>query len=362
MNIRTMAERLGMSARTIRFYEQKGLLKPERNTENDYRIFTEADAWRLQLIAALRELDVPLEEISRLMEELLESPIGESRETGVDASRVEPFLAYLNVQRSLTYRRWVEMKGLLVHLDELIEQAADAGGLRLEQLFELARKSKAIREARSGWADRWRFDERAADFDETVRRAEGVQQLAPAHAYDRLLEETAAAVNPVAGERGLDLGTGTGNLAVKLMAAGVRMAGVDQSAEMLKVCKAKHPGLDTKLGNLMAVPFFDGEFDLVVSSFALRHLTVEQLPLALEEIARVLKPGGRVALLDAMLEDTEQRNGWLERNGDGERAQGEGTFPVRKQLLDWFRSHGFVAYAQRLEGEWLSLVVAVKRV
>jgi DNA-binding transcriptional MerR regulator len=68
MNIKD-AERLsGVSVRNIRFYEQKGLLKPARNAENDYREYCEEDIRRLQLIRALRMVDMPLEQIREVVD------------------------------------------------------------------------------------------------------------------------------------------------------------------------------------------------------------------------------------------------------------------------------------------------------
>lgn len=60
----------------------------------------------------------------------------------------------------------------------------------------------------------------------------------------------------------LDAGTGTGNLAGLFAEKGIRMAGVDQSNGMLKRCRSKFPQVETRLGNLMSIPYMDGTFDL----------------------------------------------------------------------------------------------------
>ena len=59
-------ELTGVSARNIRFYEDKGLLAPNRNKENDYREYTPEDIARLKMIRALRMVDIPLEQIKRV--------------------------------------------------------------------------------------------------------------------------------------------------------------------------------------------------------------------------------------------------------------------------------------------------------
>lgn len=59
----------GVSKRNIRFYEKEGLLLPKRNSENGYRVYDEADIWRIKVIKMLRMLDMPLEEIKKVLDE-----------------------------------------------------------------------------------------------------------------------------------------------------------------------------------------------------------------------------------------------------------------------------------------------------
>lgn len=63
MRIKEVEQRTGLTAKAIRLYESKGLLKPARETENDYRDYTEEDVARLKTIAILRKLDVPVKTI-----------------------------------------------------------------------------------------------------------------------------------------------------------------------------------------------------------------------------------------------------------------------------------------------------------
>lgn len=59
----------GVSKRNIRFYEKEGLLLPKRNSENGYRVYDAADIWRIKVIKMLRMLDMPLEEIKKVLDE-----------------------------------------------------------------------------------------------------------------------------------------------------------------------------------------------------------------------------------------------------------------------------------------------------
>lgn len=67
MNIKEAEKLSGVSVRNIRFYEQKGLIKPARNAENDYREYYDEDIRQLQLIRALRMVDMPLEQIREVV-------------------------------------------------------------------------------------------------------------------------------------------------------------------------------------------------------------------------------------------------------------------------------------------------------
>lgn len=97
-----------------------------------------------------------------------------------------------------------------------------------------------------------------------------------------------------AGSRVLDLACGPGELCAELEAAGLAPVGVDLSAGMLARARG---GTPLVRGDVLALPFPDRSVSGVVCGFALRNLV--DLGLFFAECARVLEPGGRVALLDA---------------------------------------------------------------
>lgn len=59
---------VGLSKKSIRYYEENGLLSPKRNKDNDYRIYSEEDIQKLKVIKFLRELNVPIRELKQLKE------------------------------------------------------------------------------------------------------------------------------------------------------------------------------------------------------------------------------------------------------------------------------------------------------
>jgi demethylmenaquinone methyltransferase/2-methoxy-6-polyprenyl-1,4-benzoquinol methylase len=97
----------------------------------------------------------------------------------------------------------------------------------------------------------------------------------------------------------IDVACGTGAVTraiLELLAGGGRVRGVDPSEGMLAEARRSFPGVDFQTGRAEALPADDGEFDFLTMGYALRH--VEDLGVAFREYRRVLKPGGRVLLLE----------------------------------------------------------------
>lgn len=69
MKIREMEQKTGIPSANIRYYEKEGLLKPERNRENNYREYSEADVERLEQIKVLRLLGITVEDIKKLYQD-----------------------------------------------------------------------------------------------------------------------------------------------------------------------------------------------------------------------------------------------------------------------------------------------------
>ena len=107
-------------------------------------------------------------------------------------------------------------------------------------------------------------------------------------------------IGDVAGLDVLDAACGTGRYAIPLAEAGARVCGLDGSEEMLAHARRKAADrsltIDLRHGDLHDLPFEDGSFDLAVSALALCH--VPDLNPVAAELARVLRPGGRVIISD----------------------------------------------------------------
>ena len=103
-----------------------------------------------------------------------------------------------------------------------------------------------------------------------------------------------AVVSP--GDKVLDACCGTGDLALGARAEGGEVTGLDFSEEMLKRARRKSDEVEWIRGDLLRLPFANETFDAATVGFGMRN--VEDLDGALRELRRVLKPGGRLAILE----------------------------------------------------------------
>ncbi|AZN42083.1 MerR family transcriptional regulator [Paenibacillus albus] len=341
MKINELAHKLHITPRAIRLYEAKGLLSPARGEENGYRYYSDHDAWRLQTIASLREMGLSLEQIKVLMEKLDQG----------DSASVHH---YLELQRMALYEKWTKWKHVIGTLDELIERLETKQTLLLDDLFQLSGELQHTHESVSTWKDTWDFDRIAPGFDGSPAILSSGSLLTQSE-YEMVLDFIVQWVAPKQGEDGLDIGTGTGNLAGKLQLSGASMSAVDQSKEMLSRCREKFPAIATKLGNALALPYVDKQFSFLVSAFALHHLEAsKQQELALEEMDRVLKPSGRICIAGLMYEG----------GADGvtyTHDELNGKHPIdRAKLLGWFYEHDYIT-VQHAVNEWIHVVYAVRK-
>jgi demethylmenaquinone methyltransferase/2-methoxy-6-polyprenyl-1,4-benzoquinol methylase len=144
-----------------------------------------------------------------------------------------------------------------------------------------------------------------AMFDRIAGLYDGMNTVMTAglHHHWRRRAVQLAAVS--AGDRALDVATGTGDLALELaarVAPGGEVIGVDFAERMLDLARAKaadaHPAVPVRFetGNALALAFGDDEFDAATVGFGARNFS--DLDRGLAEMARVVRPGGRVVVLE----------------------------------------------------------------
>jgi demethylmenaquinone methyltransferase / 2-methoxy-6-polyprenyl-1,4-benzoquinol methylase len=173
--------------------------------------------------------------------------------------------------------------------------------------------------------------------------------------WKRRLVDLAA---PGPATRALDLATGTGDLALALADRGARVVGLDITPRMIELARAR-PAVRRPIflvGDMDALPFAGPSFDLVTTGYGLRN--VPDLARAVDEIARVLKPGGQLVALDfdrppnafvrrayfAYLRLAGGVLGWLlHRDPDTYRyiPASIGIYPGAEAVAELMQAHGF---------------------
>ena len=155
--------------------------------------------------------------------------------------------------------------------------------MRLRTAFESpSHKRRFVREVFATIADRYDLITVLLSYGQDKRWKRRLVLLADVHA----------------GERALDLACGTGDIAHMIAAQGASVVALDLTPRMLELAKHKQSAHAVRFitGDMMALPLAGGTFDLVTVGYGLRN--VAELEPAIHEIARVLRPGGRMLSLD----------------------------------------------------------------
>jgi demethylmenaquinone methyltransferase/2-methoxy-6-polyprenyl-1,4-benzoquinol methylase len=169
----------------------------------------------------------------------------------------------------------------------------------------------------------------------------------------RLVREARVSPSDVA----LDLACGTGDIALLVHESGARVVvGLDLTPRMLTLARRKGDGVCYLAGDMGALPLSAASVDLVTTGYGLRN--VPDLDVAMAEIARVLKPGGRFASLDFSRPDSAIVRGlylgyltvvggllgrWLHGDPDTYRyiPASIRRYPGPQAVADRLRAHGF---------------------
>jgi len=143
------------------------------------------------------------------------------------------------------------------------------------------------------------------------------QQLQQSFFSEEVREKAFAAADIQAGQITADIGAGAGFMTEGLLARGLQVIAVDQSEAMLQQMRSNFGGsakLDLRLGSAEKLPIDNQEVDYAFANMYLHH--VPQPPQAIAEMARILKPGGRLVITDLdkhsyQFLKTEHHDRWL---------------------------------------------------
>jgi demethylmenaquinone methyltransferase / 2-methoxy-6-polyprenyl-1,4-benzoquinol methylase len=138
-----------------------------------------------------------------------------------------------------------------------------------------------------------------AMFDRIARVYDLINSVMTAGLHHQWRRRAADLAEVGPGDRVLDVATGTGDLAIELasrVGPTGEVVGSDFSEEMLQLARKKAPGQRFEWGNALQLPYADGEFAAATVGFGARNFS--DLDQGLAEMARVVKPGGRVVILE----------------------------------------------------------------
>lgn len=139
-------------------------------------------------------------------------------------------------------------------------------------------------------------EEVSAMFDGVARRYDLLNDLLSLGRTKAWRKVATSIIAPKPGMRILDIAAGTGSSSRPLADAGAEVIPLDFSKGMLEAGRKRHPDLAFTHGDALALTFEDNEFDVTTISFGLRNTT--DTLIALRESLRVLKPGGRMVVIE----------------------------------------------------------------
>jgi ubiquinone/menaquinone biosynthesis C-methylase UbiE len=292
-----------------------------------------ADPSRLRILALLRAMELAVGEIAQVL--------------GQSQPRVSHHVRVLDEARLIERRKegsWVYLRLAPSAAPDVLFALADRWlDPQTEAQFESdATRLDAIRAERAEAARRY-FEAHAASWD-SVRSLHVAESEVEAAIVAALGDEPLGAL--------LDIGTGTGRMLELFAAEADGAIGVDRSSEMLRLARVKLDaagisGASLRQGDMYALPLADRSVDSIILHQVLHYA---QTPgTAIAEAARVLRPGGRLLVIDFAQHDREEL-----RNQDAHLRLGFADDAMR----GWYAAAGLaVDRIDRLEGGELTVIL-----
>lgn len=133
-----------------------------------------------------------------------------------------------------------------------------------------------------------------------------------------------------------DIGTGPGHVARYLHDRGMEASGLDLSDEMVTYARRLNPGMTFIQGNMLALPTADATLAGITAFYSIIHLTRTEVPTALREFHRALRPGGQLLLAFHGGTGEVQRDEWF-----GQQVEVTATFFEGDEMAGYARDAGF---------------------
>ena len=131
-----------------------------------------------------------------------------------------------------------------------------------------------------------------------------------------LSQASGTALNPPPGSLGTCVNGEISSTACGSVAQGAAAVGIDLSPGMIEVARREQPGAEFRVGDLLGLPAADAEFGAVIAFYSVIHLDPGELPAALAEMYRVLRPGGLILLTFHVGTEVRHFDAWLGHDVD----------------------------------------------
>ena len=262
------AEKAHVSIRTIRYYDQKNLLKPAARTKSGARRYTDQDFAKLQQILLLKYLGFSLNEI---------------REMTIGAGDAQFLLGSLQIQKRLAEERLEEMKNVIAAIDSTSQALKSNRQVDWSQMLKLIHLTAMDQSLSMQYKNATNISARIRLHRDYSVNQEGWFPWLFSNLH----------LKP--GMKILELGAGNGALwsqNIAKVSKNVTIVLSDISEGILADARktiGDHPQFQYSVFNAQKIPFADNTFDLVIANHMLFYC--DDIPKALQEVQRVLKPG-----------------------------------------------------------------------
>lgn len=262
------AEKAHVSIRTIRYYDQKNLLKPAARTKSGARRYTDQDFAKLQQILLLKYLGFSLNEI---------------REMTIGAGDAQFLLGSLQIQKRLAEERLEEMKNVIAAIDSTSQALKSNQQVDWSQMLKLIHLTSMNQSLSLQYKNATNISARIRLHRDYSVNQEGWFPWLFSNLH----------LKP--GMKILELGAGNGALwsqNIAKVSKNVTIVLSDISEGILADARktiGDHPQFQYSVFNAQKIPFADNTFDLVIANHMLFYC--DDIPKALQEVQRVLKPG-----------------------------------------------------------------------
>ncbi|WP_054026917.1 MerR family transcriptional regulator [Bacillus sp. FJAT-28004] len=269
-----LAQRTGMTLRTLRYYDKIGLLKPTKYNHVSIRLYSKDDVARLQKIQMLKYVGLSLSEISQIIFN--------------DTQPERDLRSSLKMQKEIIQHKIAHMLYVSKTIEEALTLVDDQGDeLDWEGLADIIQTILKEKEWREQYYDAARLQARIQLYDQFISNKTSWHRWFFEH------------LGSLPGLKVLELGCGDAALwrrNADLIPDTWSITLTDLSQGMLEEARMSLGGHSGRFKFLIAdaqdVPFHDNEFDIVIANHMLYH--VLDINRAISEMRRILKPGGHV--------------------------------------------------------------------